>query len=160
MLFTLSSRNGFNKTTMQSKSYLICAFLFAGEFSIQGISFYYMCFIYSAPRNSLFKIVVTDNAQCGAYNTWSSANKNQGMQKSVISKILLVQMQCCSSSMFWNQIHAGFKRSLYAHFQQLLEPVKPRKYPPYTIDTSHLFDDDSDPIFVAQSPMPAAGTKS
>ena len=39
-----------------------------------------------------------------------------------------------------------------------------RTYPPCKIDTSNLFDEDGDPIFVAQlepaSPMPAAGRKS
>ena len=76
-------------------------------------------------------------------------------------------------------IHFDFKRSLYSHFQQLLQvPGKAlllddknfaakanpsRTYLPCNIDTSNLFDEDGDPIFVAQSepasPMPAAGRK-
>ena len=73
-------------------------------------------------------------------------------------------------------IHFDFKRSLYSHFQQLLQvPGKAlliddnnfaakanpsRTYPPCNIDTSNLFDEDGNPIFVAQSSISYASCRS
>ena len=168
---------------MQSKSCPIFPFLFAGEFSVQGIPFFTHIFIYSTPPYSLFRLVVTDNAQCGAFNTWASANKKSRnakishQQNPALSDAVLFFLHVLETDTY---IHFDFKRSLYSHFQQLLQvPGKAllldgsdfaakanqsQKYPPCTIDTSNPFDEDGDPIFVAQSepasPMPAAGRKS
>ena len=124
------------------------------------------------------RLIVTDNAQCGAWNTWCAANK-----KSRNAKISHAEHPARSDAVnfFFYTLdsdpfkHFEFKTTLYRHFQNLLSTpekvllltdsnfaskINPtRRYPACDIDIAHLFDEDGHPIFnleIATSPSPAA----
>ena len=105
------------------------------------------------------RLIVTDNAQCGAWNTWCAANK-----KPRNAKISHAEHPARSDAVkfFFYTLdsdpfkHFEFKNTLYRHFQNLLSTpekallltdanfaskVSPmRRYPACDIDTAHLFD--------------------
>jgi hypothetical protein len=126
----------------------------------------------------LYRLILTDNAQCGAWNTWCAANKrtrnarishaqNPAFSDAVQFFLYIINTDAYSEF--------NIKQSLYSHFELMLgTPVKPlllndnnfaskvnpsRKYPVCEIDTGNLFDADGDPIFYPQaqvSPEPSA----
>ena len=129
--------------------------------------------------SDLFRLVVTENAQCYLWNQWCSANKNtrnakishmENPAKSDAVKFFLHVLDSDTYSSF------NFKPTLYSHFQRLLGTpdkvllltdanfagkVNPmRKYPACEIDTANLFDEEGDPLFVVDvqpcSPDPAS----
>ena len=120
----------------------------------------------------LYRLILTDNAQCGAWATWCAANKrtrnarishaqNPAFSDAVQFFLYIIDTDAYS--------HFNIKQSLYSHFEVMLgTPVKPlvlndnnfaskvnpsRKYPVCEIDTGNLFDADGDPIFHQQAPL-------
>jgi len=120
----------------------------------------------------LYRLILTDNAQCGAWATWCAANKrtrnarishaqNPAFSDAVQFFLYIIDTDAYS--------HFNIKQSLYSHFEVMLgTPVKPlvlndnnfaskvnpsRKYPVCEIDTGNLFDEEGDPIFHQQAPL-------
>ena len=115
---------------------------------------------------SFKRLLVTDNAQCGAWAAWCTANK-----KARNAKISHAEHPARSDAVkfFFFTLdsdtykHFNFKATLYQHFQNLLSTpekalllsdanfatkVNPsRRYPPCDINTTQLFDEEGDPIF-------------
>ena len=115
------------------------------------------------------RLIVTDGAQCGAWNTWSATNKrsrnakishSENPSNSDAVQFFLHVLSTPPYNVF------NMQAELYQHFQQLLStPEKPlqltaqnfaskvspqRKYPECVVNTGALFDEDGDPIFTMQ----------
>ena len=120
----------------------------------------------------MYRLILTDNAQCGAWASWCAANKRSRnartshAQNPSFSDAVQFFLHIINTDAY---SEFNIKASLYSHFQQLLgTPVKPlvltdnnfatkvkpsRKYPECEIDTGNLFDADGDPIFHPQAPV-------
>ena len=137
-----------------------------------ALSFFFSTFT-SFTNIYLYRLIVTENAQCGLWNQWCTQNKkprnakishSENTPKSDAVKFFLHLLNNEPYSQF------NFKESLYAHFQRLLStPEKAlllndanfatkvnasRRYPSCDIDTAHLFDEEGDPIFVMELNSP------
>jgi len=130
------------------------------------------------------RLIVTDGAQCGAWNTWAATNK-----RSRNAKINHSENPSNSDAVqFFLHVVSNppynifnMPDSLYQHFENLLStPDKPlqltaqnfaskvnpqRKYPECVVNTGSLFDEDGDPIFTMPitsspaSPAPVGTTQ-
>ena len=120
----------------------------------------------------LYRLILTDNAQCGAWATWCAANKHS---RNARTSHALNPSFSDAVQFFLHIINTdaysefNIKQSLYSHFEQMLvTAVKPlvltennfaskvnpsRKYRVCEIDTGNLFDADGDPIFQPQAPL-------
>ena len=114
----------------------------------------------------MYRLIVTDNAQCGAWASWCPANKRirnartSHSQNPSFSDAVQFFLHIINTDAY---LEFNMKASLYSHFEQLLgTPVKllnvmdnnfatkvnpSRKYPECNIDTGDLFEADGDPIF-------------
>ena len=120
----------------------------------------------------MYRLILTDNAQCGAWASWCAANKRSRnartshAQNPSFSDAVQFFLHIISTDAY---SEFNIKASLYSHFQQLLgTSAKPlvftdnnfatkvnlsRKYPECEKDTGNLFDADGDPIFHPQAPV-------
>ena len=121
------------------------------------------------------RLIVTDGAQCGAWNSWAATNK-----RSRNAKINHSENPSNSDAVqFFLHVVSNppynifnMPASLYQHFENLLStPDKPiqltaqnfaskvnpqRKYPECVVNTGSLFDEDGDAIFTMPSPSTPA----
>ena len=170
MHFIHSSRTGCSKIIITWKSYR--TYPFPSEGNVLSLWTFCKCnsllqFIFSL--NFPTRLIVTDGAQCGAWNSWAATNK-----RSRNAKINHSENPSNSDAVqFFMHVVSNppynifnMPDSLYQHFQNLLStPDKPiqltaqnfaskvspqRKYPECVVNTGALFDEDGDPIFTMQ----------
>ena len=121
--------------------------------------------------STLERLIVTEAAQCGAWNQWCTAHKKSRnarishSENPAKSDALKVFLHLLSTEPY---TQVNFKQTLYIHFQCLLgtpekvllltdanlaSKVNPScKYPACDVDLANLFDKDVDPIFILEEP--------